>query len=36
MTLGLSLVQVLAQHVGGLVLPEKESPKAGTVVGVYN
>ena len=35
-TLGLLLEQVLAKQVGGLVVPEKVSLKAGIVIGVKN
>ena len=35
-TLGLLLKQVLAKQVGGLVVPEKVSLKAGIVIGVKN
>jgi hypothetical protein len=34
--LGLSLEQVLAKQVGGLVVPEKVSLKAAYVIGVKN
>ena len=34
--MGLSLKQVLAKQVGGLLVPEKVSSKAGIVIGVKN